>query len=408
MQRIVCTLSFWVRPAAHIYTTARKYRIGVTKLRFVHMADLHIGKRVHGYSMIEEQGFILDQILSSIDEVKAGGVIIAGDIYDKSVPSAEAVTLFDSFLTRLSQRGIYTFIISGNHDSAERMAFGSKIMKEKNVFISDIFCGEVQKETIEDEIGPINIYLLPFIKPASVRNFCDVDVSTYNQAVGYVIGNTKIDEKERNILVAHQFITGAQRSDSEDISVGGIDNVDVAVFDAFDYVALGHIHREQYVGRDNVRYSGTPLKYSFSEVNHKKKLLIVDVLEKGKIVIEEKKLNPRRDLMEIKGTYMEITKKTFYDRFDKESYMHITLTDEEEVYEALGRLRTIYPNIMLLDYDNKRTRQNNSVEALDIVEKRDKMDFLKELYKIQNNEEMSEEQIRYATRVMEKIWQEGE
>lgn len=377
-------------------------------MKFVHLSDLHLGKRVNEFSMLEDQKYILDQIYGIISEERADGVIIAGDVYDKPIPPAEAVQLFDRFLTRLASLTVPVFIISGNHDSAQRLSFGSELMKGQNVYIAREYEGSVQKYELEDKWGKVCVYLLPFLKPAYVkRYFPDENTDTYDSAVRLVLENTQVDGSVRNVLAAHQFITGAGRSDSEEVSVGGIDNIDASAFEAFDYVALGHIHRPQSVGRETLRYCGTPLKYSFSEAGHLKSVTIVELLEKGHVEISTRNLRPLHDMRRIKGTYEEITDRKRYRDTAVDDYLHITLTDEEEILDAVGKLRSIYPNIMRLDYDNKRTRQAQSVQMTEAPETKTPVQLFEELYELQNNQEMSEGQRVYLEEVIEEIW-EGE
>lgn len=376
-------------------------------MRFLHLSDLHIGKRVNEFSMIEEQKYILRQILDAIDSEGIKAVIIAGDIYDKSVPSAEAVLVFDEFLTSLAKRNLYVFVISGNHDSPERIAFGGSLMKECHVYMSPVFNGEVKPVTLKDEYGPLNIYMLPFIKPANVKKvYPDADIDSYSDAVKFVIDNMDINSNERNIIAAHQLVTGADRCDSEDISVGGMDNVDVSVFEAFDYAALGHIHGPQSISRDTIRYCGTPLKYSFSEMNHKKSLTIVDMLEKGNISTDTSHiLVPAHDMREIRGKYMEITDRKFYNGTNVEDFLHVILEDEEDIPDVLGRLRSIYPNIMKLDYDNTRTRNKNDIDCVTDMEVKTPMQLFEEFFRLQNNADMNSEQREMVKDIIEEIWQ---
>ena len=330
-------------------------------MKLIHLSDLHIGKRVNEFSMIEDQKYILRVILNIIDDEKPDGVLIAGDIYDKSVPSAEAVQLLDDFLCRLAERKLPAYIISGNHDSAERLSFGGRLMDMSGIHLSPVYNGTVVPLSLCDEHGRVNIYMLPFLKPVNVKRFFpDAEIESYTDAVRAAVDSMGIDESERNILVTHQFVTGASRSESEELSVGGSDNVDVSAFDGFDYVALGHIHGPQKMSRETVRYCGTPLKYSFSEANHKKSVTVVELGKKGKIEIRTVPLVPKRDLREIKGKYEEIVLKESYEGTNTDDYMHITLTDEEDIPDVMNRLRVIYPNIMKLDYDNKRTRNSQS------------------------------------------------
>ena len=283
-------------------------------MKILHLSDLHLGKRVNEFSMIEDQEYILTKIIHIIDEQAPEVILIAGDVYDKAVPSAEAVELFDNFLVRLSKRNLKVFVISGNHDSAERIAFGGRLMDKSGIYMSPVYNGIIEPITLTDEFGNVKFYMLPFVKPSNVRRFCpDQEVTTYTEAVKAAIENMKIDSSERNILITHQFVTGAMRTESEDISVGGTDSVDASVFEGFDYVALGHIHRAQKCGSEYVRYSGTPLKYSFSEANDVKSVTMIDMKEKGNIELSFMPLTPKRDLVEIKGSYNELTLKSFYE-----------------------------------------------------------------------------------------------
>lgn len=377
-------------------------------MKLIHLSDLHIGKRVNEFSMIEDQKYILKVILNIIDDEKPDGVLIAGDVYDKSVPSAEAVQLLDDFLCRLAERKLPTYIISGNHDSAERLSFGGRLMDMSGIHLSPVYNGKVEPFTLTDEYGKVNIYMLPFVKPVNVRRFFpDSEIESYTYAIKVAVDSMNVDEKERNIIVTHQFVTGASRSESEEISVGGSDNVDASVFDAFDYVALGHIHGPQKIGRESVRYCGTPLKYSFSEANHKKSVTVVEMGEKGKIEIRTVPLVPKRDLREIKGRYEEILLKENYEGTNTEDYIHITLTDEEDIPDVMNILRIIYPNIMKLDYDNKRTRNNQAVGKAEGVEKKSPLELFSEFYYDRNGQSMCEVQTAFMQNLIEEIW-EGE
>lgn len=359
------------------------------------------------FSMIEDQEYILTKIINIIDEEKPQVVIIAGDVYDKSVPSAEAVELFDDFLVRLSSRELKVFVISGNHDSAERIAFGGRLMDKSGIYMSPVFGGKVNPVTLEDELGEVNFYMLPFVKPSNVRRFYpDNEIESYTDAVRVSIDNMNIDRSKRNILITHQLVTGAVRSESEDISVGGTDNVDASVFKDFDYVALGHIHRAQKCGSEFIRYCGTPLKYSFSEANDNKTVTLVDVKAKGDIELSFCPLTPRRDLAEIRGTYNELTLKSFYEGTSyTEDYMHITLTDEEDIPDVLTKLRVIYKNIMKLDYDNKRTRSTVDIGGAEDVKGRTPLEHFGDFYEMQNGQCMSEEQVSFMESIIEEIWE---
>ena len=377
-------------------------------MKFIHISDLHLGKRVNEFSMIEDQEYILTKIINIIDETEVQGVLIAGDVYDKPVPSAEAVELFDDFLVRLSKRGLRVFIISGNHDSAERIAFGGRLMDKSGIYMSPVYNGLVEPIKLTDENGNINIYMLPFIKPQNVRRFFpDSEIISYTDALKTAVDSMGIDTKARNILITHQFVTGSDRTESEDISVGGTDNVDAAVFSDFDYVALGHIHRAQKCGgNEYIRYSGTPLKYSFSEAGDEKTVTIIEMKEKGNISLDFIPLVPMRDMAEIQGTYEELTLKSFWENTSyNEDYLHITLTDEEDVPDALTKLRVIYKNIMKLDYDNKRTRSMSEINGAENIADKSPFEHFGEFYELQNGQPLSEEQASFMAQLIEKIWE---
>ena len=377
-------------------------------MKFIHISDLHLGKRVNDFSMLEDQKYIMIKIINVIDDEKPDGVIIAGDIYDKSIPSAEAVEMFDDFLVRLAERKLQVFIISGNHDSPERLAFGGRIMDLSGVHISPVYNGKVNPITISDGYGSLNVYLLPFVKPVNVRQYFEnKEINTYTDAVRAAVEQMNINCAERNILVTHQFVTGATRSESEEISVGGSDNVDAEVFEAFDYVALGHIHGPQNVGSEKTRYSGTPLKYSFSEVSHQKSVTVVDLKAKKDLSIKKVVLVPQHDMVEIKGTYMDLTSKSYYEGTSYiNDYVHITLTDEDDIPDAIGKLRIIYKNLMKLDYDNTRTRRRGTISGTDDIEKKTPLDLFSEFYELQNNKPMSCEQKEYIEGLIKTLWED--
>lgn len=377
-------------------------------MKIMHLSDLHIGKKVNEYSMLQDQIYILKEILQIIDDEKVETVIIAGDVYDRSLPPNEALELFDEFLYQLSGRNVNVFVISGNHDSPERISYGGRMMTENKIFLSPVYDGNVKPITLNDDYGEVNFYLLPFVRPADIRRyFPDENIENYTDAVKVAIDNMNVDFNERNILVTHQFVTGAELSESEDIIVGGTDNVSGEVFDGFDYVALGHIHREQTVGKDNIRYCGTPLKYSFSEAKNIKSVTILDFNDKGNIEYSKILLTPLRDMREIRGTYYELTLKSSYESTNTEDYLHITLTDEEDIPDAIGKLRSIYPNIMKLDYDNLRTRGSGTVDAIENIESKSPFELFAELFKQQNNQDMSEEQEEIMRNLIDKIWEEN-
>ena len=435
-------------------------------MKFIHLADLHIGKRVNAFPMLEDQRYILKQILTILrEEQPDGGVILAGDIYDKAIPSAEAVELFDEFLTELAALRLRVFIIAGNHDSPERIAFGNRLMDRSGIYLSPVYDGHVKCIRCLDESAsstpPVDVYLLPFLKPANVRRFYPEEtIESYTDAMRVAIAHMDIDPTYRNLLVTHQFVTGASRSDSEDISVGGTDNVDASVFAPFDYVALGHLHGPQQVrfqpapeedsadqeatpeavdtignaAADSeassvdrsespasaventtagpvIRYAGTPLKYSFSEARHHKSVTVVEIGEKKAdgvvdVCIGTRELKPLHDLREIRGSYEALTLRANYEGTATDDYIHATLTDEIEVPDAARHLQVIYPNLMKLDYDNARTRGQGSERLeLEQLEEKSPLDLFSELFEKQNHKDMTEEQARYVQAQMEKIWE---
>ena len=374
-------------------------------MKFLHLADLHLGKRVNGFSMLEDQAHILRQILAILDDEQPDGVLIAGDVYDKSVPSVEAVELLDGFLTELRARGVPVLLISGNHDSPERLAFGGRVMDSCGIHISPVYDGALAPVTLQDAFGPVHVWLLPFVKPAHVRRwFPDADIESYTDAVAEAVAHMDIDTAARNVLVTHQFVTGGTRSGSEELSVGGTDNVDSSVFAPFDYVALGHLHGAQHIGRETIRYAGSPLKYSFSEARQHKSVTVVTLGEKGDVQVRTVALTPLRELREIRGSYDELTARSFYEHTTYRSdYLHLILTDEQDVFDAMSRLRTIYPYLMTLDYDNARTRAAGGMSVPAETERRTPLELFEALYTRQNHQPMSEVQRAYIAQLMEQI-----
>ena len=376
-------------------------------MKLIHLSDLHIGKRVLEVSMIEDQEYILTQILRIIDDCCPDAVMISGDVYDKSVPSAEAVTLFDEFLCRLAKRRIPTFIISGNHDSPERLAFGGRLLERSGIHISPVYDGNITPITLQDSSGEVDFWLLPFVKPGHVKRFYpEEEIGSYTDAVRVAVEKMPIDRNKRNVLLTHQFVTGAATCESEELSVGGSDNVDASVFDIFDYVALGHIHGPQNIGVNRIRYCGTPLKYSFSEADHLKSVTLVKLEGKGQLELQVLPLTPKRDLRQLRGNFSQLTDPEFYRHTQTEDYLHIILTDEEDVPEAIGKLRLIYPNILKLSYDNTRTREDQIIDGAEDVRRRSPLELFGELYALQNNQPMSEIQNAYALELIRSIWEE--
>lgn len=375
-------------------------------MKLAHLSDLHLGKRVNEFSMIEDQEYILTRIINAIDDEKPQVVMIAGDIYDKSVPSAEAVELFDDFLVRLSKRDLKVLVISGNHDSPERIAFGSRLMSLSGVYMSPVYDGKVEPVSLEDEFGTVDFFLLPFIKPIHVKRFFpDTEIESYTDAIKKAVEVMDVDPEKRNVIITHQFVTGASLCESEERSVGGSDSIDGSVFDKFDYVALGHLHGPQKMGRETIRYCGTPLKYSFSEANHVKSISMVELFEKGNIEIREIPLLPRRDLVEIRGEYNTLVEKSFYKDLNRDDYYHVTLLDEEDILDAIAKLRIIYPNIMKLNYDNRRTREQTEIFGSQDVENKSPIELFGELYEKQNNQPLEGEPYKFTEDLIRKLWE---
>ena len=378
-------------------------------MKLVHLADLHLGKKVNEFSMIDDQEYILKEIINIIDDEKTDGVLVAGDVFDRPIPSEEAIKLWDDFLNAMAKRNIQVFAISGNHDSAVRFAEHTSLMDSTGIHLSPEYDGKTNKYQIEKQGVKVNIYLLPFIKPIHVRHyFPDEDINNYTDACRVAIENMQVNKEELNILIAHQFVTGATRCDSEEISVGGLDNVDVTVFEDFDYVALGHIHGKQTIGRDTIRYSGTPLKYSFSEKNHVKSVTVIEIDSKKDISVREVNLTPRRDMAEIRGKCSDLIQGISNENVDANDYLQVILTDENDVPNAMSDLRRVYPNIMKLSYDNTRTREDRSLELNRDVEKKSPIDLFKEFYENQNNQSLTDEQREFMEELIEEIWEGGD
>ena len=375
-------------------------------MKLIHLSDLHLGKRVNEFSMLEDQRHILSQITAMVEAERPDAVLIAGDVFDKPTPSAEAVTLLDSFLVDLSSLACPVFLISGNHDSPERLAFGGRLMAGSGIHLAPVYDGQVRPFLLQDSHGTVALYLLPFLKPAQLRRFFpDAELDSYTDALRTAIAAMDLDPQARNVLVTHQFVTGATRSESEEISVGGTDNVDASVFDPFDYVALGHLHSPQTVGRETLRYCGTPLKYAFSETKEKS-VTVVELGEKGDTKVRTLPLTPLRAMVELRGCYEELTRRSFYEHTNyQEDYVHITLTDEMDIPEAMGKLRTIYHKLMKLSYDNGRTRAAASTQTGEREPPASPLALLEEFYQAQNGASLSTEQRRFAQSLMEEIWE---
>ena len=377
----------------------------------MHLADLHLGTRVNGFSMMEDQEYILNRILKIMEEEQPDGLLIAGDVYDKTIPPAEAVRLMDDFLTAVAAKNVPVFLISGNHDSAERVAFGHQLMQGSGIWISPVYDGTIRHHTLEDRWGEVNIYLVPFLRPSVVRSFFpDAEIGDYTDALQTILEGLQLDTSQRNVVLAHQFVTAAgalpETCDSEQLSVGGLDRVDGSVFSPFDYTALGHLHGPQRVGSETIRYAGSPLKYSFSELHQKKSVTVAELREKGETEIRQIPLQPRREMIELRGTFEEILAEARQKGEPRTDYYHMILTDETDVVDALSRLREYYPNIMLLDYDNRRTRSQKEVEQLDRVEERTPGELFAALYEQQNGQEMDSDRKEYLDGLIREIWEE--
>ena len=378
-------------------------------MKLFHLSDLHLGKRVLEVSMLSDQAHILEQILAHVKAQQPQAVLISGDVYDKPVPPVEAVRLFDDFLWNLVSRDVQVLVISGNHDSPERMAFGGRIMQQGGVSLAPAYEGPLIPITLKDEHGPVDIYLLPFIKPAHVRAaFPQTQVSTYSQAVAQALTELPLVPSHRSVLAAHQFVTGAVTCQSEEISIGGMDNVDGSVFDAFDYVALGHLHSPQHVGRDTLRYCGAPLAYSFSEAGQTKSVTMVLLEEKNHVSVSTLPLIPLREMRKLRGTYLELTARSTYLGTHTEDYLHIILTDEQDIPDAIGRLRSIYPNVMQLSYDNQRTRSQAHVIPAEHAQRKSPLELFEQFYETQNGSSITPQQEDLLRDFIESVWEGGE
>lgn len=381
-------------------------------MKFLHLADLHIGKVVNGFSMLAEQRHAFDQILGHIQTHRPQAVVIAGDIYDKSQPGAAAVALYDDFLTELRRSGPEILVIAGNHDSPERLAFAGKLLADRGIYVAGHFAGAVDKVTLTDDCGAVDFHLLPFVRPASLRSFFPEEgIESYEDACRLALSTVQWEEGRRNVLVAHQFVTAAgvnpERADSEIEPVGSLNNVDFRLFDPFDYVALGHIHGPQRVGRDEVRYAGSPLKYSFSECQHHKGVVLVELGGKGAAPKWEMlPITPLHDMRKIKGPIEELTRLDVVAAADSRDYLHVTLTDEGELTGAMDRLRAYYPNVMELAFDNARSRAEPLVDRMEGAEGMDLVSLFGDFYRQQNGGDMTEEQCALLENALEDMARE--
>lgn len=377
-------------------------------MKILHLADLHLGKRVNEMSMIEDQKYILDQIITLIKEESVGIVLLCGDIYDKSIPTIEAIHLLDEFLDQLSKMAIKVLMISGNHDSIDRLSFGKSLFTRSNLYIASQFENEIEKITVKENGITVNFYMLPFVKSAYISHIFQLQTDSYEECFRYLIEHTKIDEEETNILLSHQFVTANKKnpelSDSETSSLGGIDNIDFHIFDPFDYVALGHIHKPQAMGREMVRYAGSILKYSFSEIHMDKKATILTIDAKKEISLSFHPLKPLRDMREIECSLEELLKKQC-EIGNQEDYMHVILTDEEQILDAIGKVRTIYPNVMQISFKNRRhMKQLESAQIKeDQISDQSPAELFEQFYKMQNHIDLDEKRLQMVLSVFEEV-----
>ncbi|MDO5042211.1 MAG: exonuclease SbcCD subunit D [Slackia sp.] len=380
-------------------------------MRLLHLSDLHIGKQVNEFPLLEDQARMLETIVGIIEEKHVDAVIIAGDVYDRSAPSADAVACFDRFLSSVADTGAACFIIPGNHDSAERIAYASELLEKNRVHIPPVYAGSIIRRTLADEHGDVVFWLFPFLRPAHVRPFFpDEDIPDYTAAMRCAINACDIDPTQRNVAIAHQFVTCGGKepelSDSE-LSLGGIDNVDASVFDAFDYVALGHIHRPQRIGRDTIRYSGSLLKYSASEIRYPKSAPLVTLGAKGDVDIELIPLVPIRDMREIKGPLEELVSDetiAALSEGERNDYVCVVLTDEFTPIDALSALRAVYPNVLSISFDNTRTSTTNDAprNVLEDADRLNPIELFERFYREQNGAGLTESQYETVRDALEE------
>jgi exonuclease SbcD len=377
-------------------------------MKLAHLADLHIGKTVNGYSMLEDQTFILNEILKILDQEKVDGVLIAGDVFDRAVPSAEAIHVFEDFLNSLGERKVEIFMIAGNHDSGERLSFGSHFQEQSHLHNAGIYEGHLDPVVLQDAYGEIDFWLLPYVRPMNVNAYIEKEedkISGYTAAVQYILDHAEMDETKRNVILAHQFVTGSKvdQDGSEELTLGGTDEVSAELFERFDYAALGHIHRPQKLLKDTIRYAGTPIPYSFGEAKFEKSMPIVELKEKGNTEVELIPLHPLHGMRTIRGSFDEIRANASEDS-DSEDYMHIILTDETEIPDAAVLLRNLYPNLMNLEYE--RTMAAFEDASLPETQKihNDPKAIFEDFFAERTGHEMSEEEKGYIASLVEEIW----
>lgn len=376
-------------------------------MKLLHLSDLHLGKRLHEHSLLEDQAHVLLRLPEQIRACGADAVILAGDLYDRPVPPAEAVTLLDTLLNGLAETGKPVFIISGNHDSAGRLAFGAQLMRHSGIYFSPVYNGQIAPITLWDEFGAVDFWLLPFLKPASVRPFFpDAVIDSYEDAVKTALAALPVDTSRRNVLIAHQYITGAALCESEEMTVGGLDNISATLFDSFDYVALGHLHSPQWVGRSTIRYSGSPLAYSFSESDQTKSFTLTELGEKGSVDITLLPIEPMHDLRTLRGSYLDLSARSFYAGTAVDDYLRIILTDEEYIPDAAARLRTIYPNLLHLEYDNTRSRSEASWMSAEAAAPQSPLELFDLFFTRQNGRPMTPAQRTRVQELLDPLQQE--
>ena len=378
-------------------------------MKFLHLSDLHIGKIVNGFSMIAEQKNAFTQIIEYIKTESPAAVVIAGDVYDRAVPGVEAVRVFDDFLTELADEDVAVLLISGNHDSPERINFASRLLADKHIYFYGTFDGSIHKVTLPDEYGEVNFWLMPFIKPAMVRGmFVENEIESYDDVIKAALGTANIDYSARNVVISHQFYTKTgitlTRSESELNPVGGLDAVDVGIIELFDYAALGHLHGRQGIGSEHIRYCGSPIKYSFSEWRHEKSITLVELREKGNLSVKALPLTPLHDMREIKGEIDKLMSDDAASLAAKDDYLRVILTDEEEIIDPLGKLRSVYPNIMSLDFENTRTNIDFSAIKSDseAIKQLSTYELFGEFFLEIQGSTMSEEQAEIVRSLLER------
>lgn len=373
-------------------------------MKLFHISDLHIGKILHEVNLLEEQKFVLEQVLALVDLHMPDGILIAGDIYDKAVPSAEAVKVFDAFLSELAVRGLSIFLISGNHDSSERIHFASQILQKQNVFVKGVFDGKLEAVKVKEQEQTVSVYLLPYIRPFDVRPYYpEEEITSYDQAVRTVLAHTDIDEAEVNILVAHQFITGAVSSESETVMVGGIDNIGADAFSMFDYVALGHLHRAQKVKRETVRYCGTLFPYSFDPNEGEKSVTMITIGQEKAISIDTLAIHPRHALRTICGSLQEVLSGEV-----SEDYVKAVLTDGEDQVDVVPKLRDRYPNLLTVEFEGRKRTALAGLANAEQIAKRSPLELFAEFFQERSGQELDEEDRLLVEQMMRELSEGGE